>query len=80
MGRKKEKIHYVDDGRTIADMSGVSGPRLVNRNPARPAPSFKEVWKTYWNAVKMMIVPMITVICALCVIFMIIWFVFLLAY
>ena len=80
MGKKKEKVVYIDDGRTIADMSGVSGPRLSNRTPGRPSPSFKEVWKTYWNAVKMMVVPMITVMCALGVIYMIIWFIFLLAY
>ena len=80
MAKKKNKIRYVDDGRTIADMSGVSGPRLGNRNPNRPRPSFGEVWKTYWNAVGMMIVPMITVICALGVIYMIIYLIFLLAY
>ena len=80
MGKKKEKIVYIDDGRTIADMSGVSGPRLGKRTPGRPSPSFKEAWNTYWNAVKMMVVPMITVMCALGVIYMIIWFIFLLAY
>ena len=80
MAKKKEKIRYVDDGRTIADMSGISGPRLGDRNPYRPRPSAKEVWKTYWNAVKMMIGPMITVVCALGVIYMILYFVFLLAY
>lgn len=80
MAKKKEKITYIDDGRTIADMSGVSGPRLGNRNPARPRPNAKEVWKTYWNAVKMMIGPMITLICALGVIYMILYFIFLLAY
>lgn len=80
MGKKKEKITYVDDGRAIADMSGISGPRLGNRNPYRPRASGKEIWKTYWNAVKMMIVPMITVVCALGVIYMILYFVFLLAY
>ena len=80
MGKKKEKVIYVDDGSTVADMSGVSGPRLGNRNPYKPAPSAKEVWKTYWNAVKMMIGPMITVICALGVIYMIVYFIFLMAY
>ena len=78
MGKKKEKFTYVDDGRTIADMSGITGPRLGKRNPYSPGPSFKEVWKTYWNAVKMMVGPMITVICALGVIYMILYFVFLL--
>ena len=80
MGKKKEKIQYVDDGRTIADMSGITGPRLGKRNPYQPRPSAKEIWNTYWNAVKMMIVPMITVACALGVIYMILYFVFLLAY
>ena len=79
MGKKKEKIKYVDDGRTIADMSGITGPRLGKRNPYQPRSSAKEIWKTYWNAVKMMIVPMITVVCALGVIYMILYFVFLLA-
>ena len=80
MAKKKEKITYIDDGRTIADMSGVSGPRLGRRNPGIPRPTVKEVWATYWNAVKMMIGPMITVICALGVIYMILYFIFLLAY
>lgn len=70
----------MDDGRSVADMSGISGPRLVNRDPARPALRFREVWKTYWNAVKMMLIPMLTVVLALCVIFLVIWLVFHLAY
>ena len=78
--KKKEKIHYIDDGRTIADMSGVSsGPRL-SRNPYRPTPRFKDVWNTYWNAVKMMIGPMLTVIVALGVIYMVLYLVFFLMY
>ena len=80
MAKKKEKIRYIDDGRSLADMSGISGPRLGRSNPYKPGPSFKEAWKTYWNAVKMMIVPMITVVCALGVIYMIVYFAFWLAY
>lgn len=79
MGKKnkKEKIIYVDDGRTLADMSGVSpGPRLGNRNPARVRPGAKEVWKTYFTAVKMMFVPMLVVICGLIIIYMILAFIF----
>ncbi len=79
--KKKEKITYIDDGRTIADMSGVkSGPRLGDRNPYRPRPKAKDVWKTYWAAVKMMLTPMLVVIVGLCVIYMIVYFIFLLAY
>lgn len=75
--QKKEKIRYVDDGRTIADMSGVSaGPRL-NRNPYRPPLKFKEVWKTYWSAVKMMFTPMLVVICGILIVYMILTAVFL---
>ncbi len=75
--KKKEKVIYVDDGRTIADMSGVSsGPRLGHRNPYRPRSSAKEIWNTYWNAVKMMIGPMLAVIVGLGVIYMILTFVF----
>ena len=78
--KKKEKVRYVDDGRTIADMSGISsGPRL-SRNPYRPAPRFKDVWNTYWNAVKMMFTPMLVVIVALGVIYMVVYAIFLLMY
>ena len=77
--KKKEKVVYVDDGRTIADMSGVSGPRLSRRTPGRPSPRAKDVRNTYWNAVKMMFVPMLVVICAIIIIYMILTFVFLIA-
>ena len=69
---KKEKITYVDDGRTIADMSGVTGARgLPKRSPYTPRPKFREVWKTYWSAVRMMFVPMMVVIGALILIYLI---------
>lgn len=74
--KKKEKITYIDDGRTIADMSGVSsGPRLGGSG-SRPAPDPKEVWKTYWGAVKMMFVPMLVVVCAIVILYMILYAVF----
>lgn len=79
MKKKKEKVTYIDDGRTVADMSGVSsGPRLMGRDAGRPGPSFREAWNTYWNAVKMMFVPMLVVICGLIVIYMLLTFLFLL--
>ena len=77
--KKKEKIVYVDDGRTIADMSNVTGSRLSRRHPAAPRPKAKDVWDTYWNAVKMMFGPMLVVIVGLCIIYMIAWLVFWLA-
>lgn len=74
--KKKEKITYVDDGRTLADMSNVqSGFRIKDRNPSRPKPDPKEVWKTYWNAVKMMFVPMLVAIGAICIAYLVMYLV-----
>ena len=77
---KKKKVYYVDDGRTVADMSGVSGPRLGRRNPSAPKVSYKDAWHTYWSAVKMMLGPMLFVICGLGVAYMIIYLIFFLMY
>ena len=61
--KKKEKVVYIDDGRTIADMSGVTGGFQLPERPAwKPRSSLKEQWETYKAAVKMMIVPMLTVV------------------
>ena len=65
--KKKDKINYIDDGRPLADMYGIAGPRLGRR--VGPSPRFRDVWKTYWNAVRMMFLPMLAVIGAICVIF-----------
>ncbi len=71
MGKKpkKEKVRYYDDGRTIADMSNVSGPRLSS-NPNKYRSTAKERWNTYWTAVKRMFVPMLVVIVGLCILYM----------
>lgn len=69
---KKEKITYIDDGRTIADMSNLTpATGFGKRNPYTPRPKFKEVWKTYWSAVRMMLVPMAVVVAAMAVIYLI---------
>ena len=78
MGKKKEKITYVDDGRRLADMSGLSGFRLT-KDPIKPANRFKDVWKTYWNAVRMMFLPMRAVIGALVVLYGVMYLIFSLA-
>ena len=57
MGKEKEKVIYVDDGSTIADMSGMPDRRPNKRHPATPHPKFKDVWNTYWSAVRMMLLP-----------------------
>ena len=73
---KKEKIIYIDDGSTVADMSNVQGSRF-SRDPMKPRSSLKEQWQTYKAAVKMMFGPMLIVSCALIVIYLVIWLIFL---
>ena len=52
--KKKEKIIYIDDGSTIADMSGVSeGSKRGARG------SLKEQRQTFFKAMRMMFVPML---------------------
>ena len=71
---KKEKITYVDDGRTIADMSEVSGGIQWTRQGT--SSSVKEIWRTYWSAVRMMFKPMLVVIGFLTVAFLIVSVIF----
>jgi len=75
--KKKEKITYIDDGSTISDMSNVGGvgrripsPDKGGKVPRRSS-TFKEKFLTYIDAVKSMIMPMLAVLIALCVIFLI---------
>lgn len=65
--KKKEKITYIDDGRSFADMSGVQGGFNFAKKGASASP--KEIWETYWSAVKMMFKPMLVVIGFLCAVF-----------
>ena len=69
---KKKKPKYVDDGRTIADMSGVTGmkkrPDKLD-NLERPDSSFKAQWNTYVKTVKAMVLPMLIVLGIICVAF-----------
>lgn len=68
--KKREKITYVDDGRTIADMSGLSNNRN-NWTKRGTTSSPKEIWRTYWSAVKMMVKPMLVTIGFICAAFLI---------
>ena len=70
----KEKVVYYDDGSTIADMSNVRAPgerRKDNKNPP-PRSTAKEKWHTYWSTVKKMVGPMLIVLAAMTVVFLII--------
>ena len=75
--KKKEKVIYIDDGRTIADMSNVSGGfSRYSRPKWQPSPRFKDVWQTYWMAVKLMLWPMLVVIACIGLIYVIMYVLF----
>ena len=74
--KKKEKITYVDDGRTIADMSGIDrgASRFFGDTPSYS--SFKDKWLTFWDAFRMMLLPTLVIGAALLVLFGIMWLLF----
>ncbi len=53
--KKKEKIVYIDDGRTVADMSSVTGGSKFSKTST--SSSLGDIWRTYWMATRMMLVP-----------------------
>lgn len=71
---KKEKITYIDDGRTIADMSSL--PEQHKWTKTGTTSSFGDIWRTYWQAVRMMIKPMLVVVGFICVVFLIAYLLF----
>ena len=77
--RKKEKITYIDDGRTIADMSNVTGGmrlQMPDRLKYRPSPRVRDVLRTYFGAVRMMFLPMLVVIGFISAVFLIMALIF----
>ena len=74
---KKEKIIYIDDGRIIADMSGVSGGFQTSQRPKyQPRASIKEQLKTFFGAMKMMFLPMLAVVAVMIVVYLLLFVVF----
>ena len=74
---KKEKITYIDDGRTIADMSGVTGGMPRSSRPAWvPRSSLKEQFGTFFRAMQMMLRPMLVVIAGIGLIYVIMYVLF----
>ena len=57
--KNKEKVIYYDDGSTISDMSSVNR-QGVKKDPPPPKykSTFSDKWKTYWSAVKSMLMPL----------------------
>ncbi len=77
---KKEKVVYIDDGRTIADMSALAPGK--GKAPACESESgsrFRDIWNTYWAATKMMLLPTLAVSGAMVVLFAVMYLIFSLA-
>ena len=76
--KKKEKIVYVDDGSTIADMSGIrrrpAAPMLPGGDGRRVLRSRAgKILRTYFSTVRSMIGPMLIVLGGMSVIFFLVW-------
>ncbi len=54
--QKKEKIVWVDDGRTVADMSAVPGRSHIRKSSPFSA-SMKEKLTTFFDAIGFMLLP-----------------------
>ena len=76
--KKQEKTTYVDDGRPLADMSGVdAGLGRFFRSDGGPSTgSFRDRLGTFWAAFKMMLLPTLIFGGALAVIYGIIYLLF----
>lgn len=73
---KKEKIIYIDDGSTVVDMSALDESRRIRRKKdpdERQRPKVFEHFKTYFQSVKMMILPMLVFIGLISVVFLLLW-------
>ena len=71
---KKEKVIYYDDNSTISDMSRVTKGRRKPDSKSQKSEQYTMTrttskWRTYWSAVKMMLIPMFVVLGVLCVLF-----------
>ena len=71
--KKKENVKYIDDGRTIADMSGLrrGGFKTDDKNFVRPPSTAKDKWNTYWSAVRSMLIPMFITLGVITAIFLV---------
>lgn len=87
--KKKKKVVYYDDGRTIADMSGLYGAPSGDEADAtsgsnnqgnsggmssrRPGNTFKDKLATYWNTVKTLFLPMLATLGIIGGAYLILW-------
>ena len=59
--KKKPKTVYYDDGRTVADMSYLGGRRAKEPTGVKKS-GWREKWRTYFQSVKMMLLPTLVVL------------------
>ena len=86
--KKRERVIWIDDGRTIADMSNLPtrglGKSLSDARPKkdlsksekqfyRSQPKWREYLSTYFAAVRMMILPMLATIGIISLAFLILY-------
>ncbi len=79
--KKKEKIRYIDDGSTISDMSGLDPygkqkEQSPYANYERPLPRWRQIVNTYFDTVKMMLLPMLAFMLIIALAFFLIWLIF----
>lgn len=81
MAKKKEKIIWVDDGRTVADMSGVSRKGCTTDpssskygRPIRYSAPLKDKMRTFFDAMGFMFLPTLAIVGLLCAAFAIVYF------
>ncbi|MBR3895224.1 MAG: hypothetical protein IKJ35_08800 [Clostridia bacterium] len=84
--KKKEKIIYIDDGSTVVDMSGlrqtkkpltpdVHGYGTPNKRQKQPS-RWRSIVGTYFDSMKMMLLPMLAFIGIIAVAFFFLWLIF----
>ena len=88
--KKKKKVVYYDDGRTIADMSGLYDKKGKDNSEkgsagnkglgssnglsfSRPGSGIKDQLRTYFETVKLMILPMLVTLGIISVTFLVLW-------
>ncbi len=74
--QKKTKVTYIDDGRTIADMSSLGGGKRQSSGQSLGSSGknrFSDCANTYFSAMRMMIKPMFITLGILALTFFLIW-------
>lgn len=76
--KKKEKIIYVDDGSTVADMSGVDGKKKASNSRQKKANSsyrggFRDQFKTFTDAQRAMLMPMLVTLAIIAIAFLLVY-------